>query len=117
MPSTAKYQREWRAKNPGYAKRKSREYYDRHPEAIRKYNLRKYGLTVEQYDQLYAHQGGRCAACRRVDDLCVDHNHETGEVRALLCHGCNTALGMLKDDPLRIRALAAYAEQFDWLNT
>lgn len=83
---------------------------------------RRYGITDEEYARMVTACGGRCAVCRerpvgRFAALCVDHDHKTGAVRGMLCHGCNTALGMLKEDPLRIRALAAYAEQFDWLKT
>lgn len=66
---------------------------------------RTYGITGEQYEELYRMQGGRCYICRRKmhsKRLAVDHNHETGEVRGLLCadseRGCNHAiLGNIKD--------------------
>lgn len=48
---------------------------------------------------------------RRHNSACVDHNHTTGTPRGLLCSGCNVALGMLKEDPRRIRALADYIER------
>ena len=62
----------------------------------------KYGITVEQYDALVHLQSGCCAICFRDcrDDhsgLVVDHNHDTGAVRALLCSGCNTGIGCLKE--------------------
>jgi hypothetical protein len=63
-----------------------------------------------------------CAACGRpetalgvggvVKALAVDHDHATGAVRALLCQGCNTGLGVLGDDPERILALHAYRVRF-----
>lgn len=61
-------------------------------------------------------QGGKCANPGCVTPLGpgtathVDHCHVTGKVRALLCHGCNTSLGLLREDPARIRGLALYAE-------
>lgn len=67
-------------------------------------------------------QGDRCASCGRpetaigrhgeVRRLAVDHNHETGEVRRLLCSACNTALGIMDDDPEMLRWLADYIESF-----
>lgn len=55
-------------------------------------------------------QGGACASCGDiVTPLCIDHNHSTGRVRALLCSRCNAAFGMLKESPERIEALLAYA--------
>lgn len=45
------------------------------------------------------------------EKLCVDHDHETGKVRKLLCHNCNRALGLLRDDPALLRKSAEYIEQ------
>lgn len=133
------YQR-WAVKNKKYLAAKTRRYRSTHPEVSRatskksrdkrkdknrllhrKWHLKtNYGLTVEQYAEMYAVQGGVCAVCRRpetilrrgkVKSLEVDHNHETGQIRELLCGACNPALGLLKEDPLRIRALADYIER------
>lgn len=76
---------------------------------------KKYGLTPADYDDLLTAQGGLCASCREEpsnkNGFHVDHDHETGAVRGLLCHGCNVALGQLHDDPGRIRSLARYVER------
>lgn len=56
-----------------------------------------YGLTVEQYDAMLAEQGGRCFLCKALPGkkrLAVDHSHESGAVRRLLCSICNTRLGV-----------------------
>lgn len=66
---------------------------------------RTYGITDEEYDALLKYQGGRCYICQRKSNskrLAVDHDHETGEVRGLLCpddkRGCNHAiLGNIRD--------------------
>ena len=59
--------------------------------------LRLYGITEAQYDAMLEAQLGVCAICLeppvKGKVLDVDHNHETGEARALLCHGCNLAVG------------------------
>jgi hypothetical protein len=58
-----------------------------------------YGITLEEYDKMFEAQKGLCWICgnpqrsKLSEHLCVDHNHETGEVRGLLCHTCNTTLG------------------------
>jgi hypothetical protein len=76
-----------------------------------------YGLTIVDYEAMVEAQGGRCGVCGRGPGhdgrakLMVDHDHETGQVRALLCSHCNTALGMAEDDPDRLIALAAYIIQ------
>lgn len=77
--------------------------------------LRGYGLTQESYDELLASQGGRCRGCQAVEPgvkgWCVDHCHRTGRIRALLCHRCNTTLGLVNEDPATLRALADFIEQ------
>ena len=73
--------------------------------------LRKYGLTPEAYDSMLKGQDYRCKICRtdKARPRCtrqafrtfaVDHNHETGEVRGLLCNNCNAMLGLAADNPI-----------------
>ncbi len=66
---------------------------------------RTYGITGEQYWALYAYQGERCAICKVARGvtkrLAVDHDHDSGEVRGLLCGPCNQMLGRLGVDALR----------------
>jgi len=75
-----------------------------------------YGVTPEQYDEMLAAQGGRCAAC--AGDFPgrgphVDHDHDTDRVRGLLCHGCNVSLGNVGDSVDRLMQLAAYLLQHE----
>lgn len=73
----------------------------------------KYGLTLEAVDEMLARQGKACAACRTPFDSTgpvVDHDHQTGRVRGLLCRNCNLALGHAADSPERLRALLNYVE-------
>lgn len=61
---------------------------------------RDYGITIADYEQIYRDQGGVCKICSKVptvERLHVDHDHDTGAVRGLLCRQCNAALGMLGD--------------------
>lgn len=78
-------------------------------------NLRAYGLTEADYDRMLIEQGGCCAICSRPDpgrylqaNFSVDHCHSSGVVRGLLCHACNLGIGYLQDDPIIMRAAAAY---------
>ena len=63
-----------------------------------------YGITREDYNSLREKQNNCCAICgihekhAKNSTLCVDHNHDTGEVRGLLCHKCNAAIGLLQDN-------------------
>lgn len=74
--------------------------------------LKQYGLTIEDYNALLEKQGGVCAICSNVCStgkrLSVDHDHDTGRVRGLLCSTCNRGIGMLRDDPELIRAALRY---------
>lgn len=73
----------------------------------RKY--KKYKITQDDYDRMFADQRGCCAICRSPHPvLSIDHDHETGTVRGLLCHGCNVALGFLRDDVGRLRSAIQY---------
>ena len=100
-----------------------REYLRRNPEVRKRhrkpahqmpYYLAKYGLTVESFESLLAAQGGTCAICER--DIsqdgeaaaAIDHCHETGAVRGLLCKPHNAALGLLGDDPKLLDRAAQY---------
>lgn len=72
----------------------------------------RYGLSKERYEELAKAQEYRCAICRRFprgdERLRVDHNHETGEIRSLLCRNCNSGLGFFEDDRRLLKLAAAY---------
>ena len=75
---------------------------------------RNYGIGLAEYNKLYEEQGGVCKICHlpqsdaRNKRLCVDHNHEDGHVRGLLCSHCNRGIGLLKDDYRLAQAAAEY---------
>lgn len=60
--------------------------------------LKPYGITVDQLLELYAYQDDRCLIYCRFVELCVDHDHLTGEVRGLLCRRCNAVLGFIESN-------------------
>ena len=89
---------------------------------MRVYHLANtYGLTVADYDAMKAEQGGVCAICKqpplehfwdgRVKELCIDHDHETGKVRGLLCGLCNKGIGNFRDNPRLMTEAIGYLEK------
>jgi len=65
--------------------------------------MKLYGITLDDYNKMFAEQEGKCSicgthVCSTGRALAVDHDHETGKVRGLLCANCNTALGKFNDD-------------------
>jgi Recombination endonuclease VII len=105
----------WRRENPELYADKQRRYREsgRYAEAARRSHLKRaFGITPEDYDRRLAQQGGGCAVCGRAPkpgkSLHVDHDHETGYVRGLLCFKCNAALGQLDDDLERIERALTY---------
>ncbi len=85
---------------------------DNHKRAWRRWYLKdKYGITPERYDAMLERQGGLCAICEQPPQktlLHVDHDHDTGRVRGLLCFSCNVALGYLKHDLDRLASAMTY---------
>jgi hypothetical protein len=74
----------------------------------------RYGITEGDYDALLAAQGGSCAICRSAPTgkkLHVDHNHETGVVRELLCGFCNFLVGWVESRPDRLAACRSYLDR------
>jgi hypothetical protein len=73
-----------------------------------------FNMTVDDYMVMYEEQDGKCKICGSTQNgkknFCVDHNHETGKVRGLLCHNCNVSVGLMKDDPDLLRQAADYLE-------
>ena len=81
-------------------------------------SLHRVKITETHYEVLFSLQGGKCKICAtpsgsngRGDKLAVDHCHESGKIRGLLCHRCNTALGLLKDSQLRMQAAIDYLKE------
>lgn len=112
------YARSYRENNRAEISERKRASWHRFAEAGREYNLKKkYGLTTSDYERMVDAQGGACALCEVVpeDRLVVDHCHQTGRVRALLCGRCNSGIGFLRDDPVLIELAVGYLSTFERL--
>jgi len=101
--------RNWRTENPEKAAEQSE-----------KDKLTKFGVDQSWYDKKFTEQHGVCAVCKKpektkqqgkVQRLSVDHDHKTGQPRALLCAACDRAIGLMKEEPRRLEAAARYLWQ------
>lgn len=123
------YQRRHVAKDPekrrAYQREWARQWRKNNPEAAllndRRVNLmRNYGMTIEDFDALLEAQGGRCAICGTDTpngrNWHVDHNHDTGKVRGILCSSCNLGIGFLST-PERLAQATQYLITLDTLDT
>jgi len=93
-------------------------YHDHGGKRIKKsYELKRYGMSIEEFELLLESQNSKCAICEkgfgegRREGACVDHCHETGNVRGLLCFLCNVSIGGFRDDPETVMKAAAYLER------
>ncbi len=104
----SKYNREWKLRNPDKVRLHQR----------RSTMKEMYGITPEDYDRMHAEQSGKCKTCKEVPvgdkargRLHVDHCHQTGKIRGLLCYRCNLAIGHLRDNPALAITVAEYLKE------
>lgn len=105
----------WRLANKDQWNKTGKAWKKANPGAMKKYRLRKYGLTLEQYEALVKKQDGRCAICdtatpAKHGSWCIDHDHETNKMRGLLCLKCNAGLGSFDDSPANLLAAERYLQ-------
>lgn len=112
----AEHQRERWKKNKDRVKSIQKRYLEKNPDArVNTLLKNKFGITLERYNEVLSSQGGACAICLRKPGkrmLCVDHSHKTGKVRGILCHQCNHAIGLLRDDPSVVQKAAEYLTKY-----
>jgi nitrate/TMAO reductase-like tetraheme cytochrome c subunit len=75
------------------------------------YYLKKYNVTRTELNKMKSDQNGQCKICQSSlgsRGIHLDHNHETGHIRGLLCPNCNKGIGLLKDDPTACTRAAVY---------
>jgi hypothetical protein len=115
--------KKWRLNNKDRVNELGRDWNKANPEKRKNAFLKnRFGITLEDYLAMFQRQGGVCAVCgnhetcrdsrnpTQIRALAVDHNHETGVVRGLLCHACNLGIGSLKDDPTLLAKAIAYLQ-------
>lgn len=96
---------------------KRADYAERRVELLLRTQARKFGVTVEWLEETLLAQGGVCAICQRPcvsgRALAVDHNHQTGAIRGLLCANCNRALGLLQDSTSVVMSALLYLQKWN----
>ena len=113
--SAAKDGRRWQCKSCDQKYRLANQ------DEIREYHYQnRYGISLEQYEEKLKEQDYSCAICGskhtsndRMKRLVVDHNHNTGEVRGLLCHACNVAIGAAKEQEDILMACISYLRSYN----
>ena len=123
-----KYAKTWRERYPekyaesqrkSYLRRKAKYYtVTKAQRRASRYNLKcrikKYGLSIPDFEKLLEKQNFKCASCKDViseEKSHIDHDHKTNQVRGLLCSLCNSGLGLFLDNPTRLRQAAEYVEK------
>lgn len=125
-PCAVERVRQWRINNPGRREKYKPEHGQRFLRWVRRNKERafviqkrhklnkRFGITIKDYEDMLIKQEGKCAICGELPVKrrhAVDHDHNTGKVRGLLCWRCNRTIGALNDDPVLIRKAAEYLEQ------
>lgn len=105
----------WRLNNLERSRQNSLNYQKNNPHKLFEFQTRKYGITPEIYNELLQKQDKVCAICKQTctykPRLSIDHSHETGKVRGLLCGNCNTGIGKFKDSKELMLNAIKYLEE------
>lgn len=109
--------KQWRLKNVERSRENSKKYQRNNPKQLLKWQLKKYNLTVEEFEKL----GNKCFICRNNPGgmqnskkrLSVDHNHTSGKVRGALCGSCNVGLGHFKHNIKLLKKAVNYLIKYE----
>ena len=111
----------WGKANPIKIRKYNKTQYVKNNHLWLRARLKKYGLTVAEFNALLALQSNKCAVCLNDftggKDTHIDHDHSTGRVRGLLCGCCNRGIGQFRDSSERLAAAAAYLKREEYGNT
>ena len=116
-------QKAYRQDKKEYIREYNRNRYGNLPEDVKKEQnrrmlIRTYGIEPEDYDKMLVEQNGVCACCGcketnpKKKHLCIDHDHNTGEVRALLCDRCNRGIGAFGDNLDNLQKAVLYLQRY-----
>jgi len=107
----------WNRANRDRFNSNNRRYQKNNPHVVKNGQLRiKFGITLDQYNEMLANQCGVCAICKQTcgtgKSLAVDHCHKTKKIRGLLCQYCNTGFGQFKENKENLISAIAYHDKF-----
>ena len=124
MFNRKEYTKQWHKDNPKYNEEYRKKYHSENEDKIKKQHKeshlkRKYGIDLETYNQMFNEQEGKCKICgihqsELKKSLAVDHCHNTGKVRGLLCDHCNHVLGKVKDDVSILESAIKYLKEYEY---
>jgi len=107
--------KKYREKNRELIREKQKKFNKENP-IKRKNSMLKYhyGITLDDYNKMFKQQNGKCAICKRHQNnltrtLCVDHDHKTNKIRALLCVTCNTDVSVIEN---RLEEMLKYLNKY-----
>jgi len=111
---SGQYSKKLYYKNQVHESERKKKYRRENPEHLRNLSMkRRYGITADDYAAMVVSQDGKCAICGKEDNkLHIDHNHETGHVRGLLCGPCNRKLHSVETESFLTKALA-YLNEYE----
>lgn len=100
--------------NRNMVKKRMKKYYDENQPEIRiNRKLKKYNITLDEYQNLKTQNDGRCDICNEIPEkACIDHCHKTEVVRGLLCNKCNSGIGFLQDDIELLENAVSYLKKY-----
>jgi hypothetical protein len=110
--------RKWRNENKEKVANYQRKYRKQNPQKYINLRLKwTYGISIEEYNEMFLKQNGLCAICKRTDieqkRLAVDHCHKTGKIRELLCSKCNKGLGHFDDNLIYLKEAVEYLKKYE----
>jgi|SRR5579871_1522807 len=112
-----------RLADPDAVRRRQRQWFKKNPDRLKHFSLKQiFGISLQDYQKMLVSQGGVCAICKKVETstcygkvraLAVDHDHQTGKIRGLLCNHCNRMLGAAFDNSALLLEAVEYLRSYE----
>jgi len=106
----------WKQKNREKVAMQARLRYQNNPQKeLDRIRFKKYGITGDEFRFILNNQNNQCLICVKQDtkNLSVDHNHQTGKIRGIICNDCNVVLGRVRDSIKTLKSMIKYLEKYN----